>query len=243
MCGPCLLVCYFYFASKLYQSTMKLLLYPHSPAVVIDSLAEANERPVINHPTLCQSYSGASKVRASPCVPGVSHSLAAPSTHPIPSGDHLPDRHRSHSPVRCHTVPAPTCRPDLEWPLSGAPKTMHPAEGPLSHQHDTRRAPTGICAASLLPTHNEPASGTFMDLRSPAQCSRERSLCPRTRVTHHAHRHAHIQCGTIPVHHARRQACATLFRFGIGSELSGQWSDSVFSTPKRGRVPPARYVG
>ena len=39
------------------------------------------------------------RLQASPCVPSVSHFLAAPSTHPIPSSDHSPDRHRSHPPV------------------------------------------------------------------------------------------------------------------------------------------------
>ena len=94
---------------------------------------KTTERPVVNHltvllPSTCAKakHSGASKVKVSTCVPSVSHPLAAPSTHPIPSGDPSPHQHRSHPSVRCHMVPAPTPHcPDLEWPLSCVPKTMH----------------------------------------------------------------------------------------------------------------------
>ena len=40
---------------------------------------------------------------------------------------------------------------------------------------------------------------------------------------------------TIPVHCAWHQACITPFCFGIGSELSRWWSNSVFLTPKMGK--------
>ena len=45
-----------------------------------------------------------------------------------------------------------------------------------------------------------PHQWDFMDLRSPPQCSRERSLRPRTRVTHHVHRRTHVQPGTVLFH-------------------------------------------
>ena len=60
-----------------------------------------------------------------------------------------------------------------------------------------------------------------MDLRSPAQCSRERSLRPRTCVAHHVHRRTHVQRGTVPVHRARHGACAALFWYLAASPADG----------------------
>ena len=146
-------------------------------------------------------HSGASKVKVSPCVPSISHSLAALALTPSPQATlHL----TSTGHTLLYVVAWSPCPLLAVLTLSG-PSPVHPkpctaAEGPLSYQPDTRWAPTGIRAASLSLMHNEPIRGTFMDLHLPAQCSHKHSLHPRTCLIHHVRHHMHVQCGTTPVH-------------------------------------------